>query len=84
MSLYGLNMGISTPFIGTLWAEIYGLESLGSVKALLHACAVFASALSPVIFGYIIDAGYGVTFICSICLIMIIASTALAAIYKNI
>ena len=31
LSLLGLNMGISTPFLGSLWAELYGLESLGTV-----------------------------------------------------
>ena len=41
MSLLGLSLGIGTPFIGSLWAELYCLESLGSVKALLHALGVF-------------------------------------------
>ena len=77
MSLLGLNLGITAPFIGSLWAELYGLESLGSVKALLHACSVFASALSPVIFGYIIDAGFGIIAISVISLTIIIVSTLL-------
>ena len=55
MCLYGLNMGISAPFIGSLWAEIYGVKSLGTVKALLHAGSVFASAFGPLVFGYLID-----------------------------
>ena len=58
MSLFGLTMGIGRPFIGSLWAEIYGVESLGTVKALLHAGAVFASALSPLVFGYLIAVSY--------------------------
>ena len=77
MSLYGLNMGISTPFIGSLWAEIYGVKSLGTVKALLHAGSVFASALSPLVFGYLIDWGYGVTTIVTISILIIIVSTLL-------
>ena len=77
MSLYGFNMGISTPFIGSLWAEVYGVKSLGTVKALLHAGAVFASALSPLVFGYIIDWGYGITEIAIISLLIIIVSTLL-------
>ncbi len=83
MSLYGLNMGISTPFIGSLWAEIYGVKSLGTVKALLHAGSVFASALSPLVFGYIIDWGYGITTIVTISIIIIIVSTLLP-IYNKI
>ena len=77
MSLYGFNMGISTPFIGSLWAEVYGVKSLGTVKALLHAGSVFASALSPLVFGYIIDWGYGITEIAIISLLIIIVSTLL-------
>ena len=84
MSLLGLNLGITAPFIGSLWAELYGLESIGSVKALLHACGVFSSALSPVIFGYIIDMGFGIVVISMISLILIIISTLLPIFYKHI
>ena len=75
MSLYGFNLGISAPFTGSLWAELFGLESLGTVKALFHAIAVLGSALSPVIFGYIIDWGFGIGMISIISLSMIIIAT---------
>ena len=70
-------MGIGTPFIGSLWAEIYGVESLGTVKALLHAGAVFASALSPLVFGYFIDWGLGILTIGIVSIVIIIVSTLL-------
>lgn len=77
MSLFGLTMGIGRPFIGSLWAEIYGVESLGTVKALLHAGAVFSSALSPLVFGYLIDWGFNIITIVSISILIIIVSTLL-------
>ena len=80
MSFYGLNLGISAPFIGSLWAELFGLESLGTVKALLHAISVLASALSPVIFGYVIDWGFGIGMISIISLSLIIIATILPVI----
>ena len=83
MSLYGLNLGISAPFTGSLWAELFGLESLGTVKALFHAIAVLASALSPVVFGYIIDWGFGIKVICIISLIMILFSSLLPVFFDN-
>ena len=83
MSLYGLNLGISTPFIGALWAEIYGVESLGTVKALLHSGSVFASALSPLVFGYLIDWGFGILTIVFISAFIIIFST-LIPLYKKL
>ena len=83
LSLLGLNMGIGSPFIGSMWAELYNLESLGTVRALLHSSTVFASALSPVIFGYIIDLGMGIITISLISFIIIIISTILSIIYQN-
>ena len=83
MIFYGLNFGITIPFIGALWAEIYGVESLGSVKALLHAGGVLASALSPLIFGYLIDWGFGIFTIVCISAFIILFST-LVPLYKNL
>jgi hypothetical protein len=41
-----------------IWAELYGSRYLGSIKAIMHAMMVFASALSPAGIGLMIDAGY--------------------------
>ena len=83
MSLFGFNLGLSAPFMGSLWAELYGVKSIGTAKAVLHAVAVFASALSPVVFGYAIDWGYGISFIILISSIMIVVSSILPVIYKT-
>ena len=84
MSLLGVSLGIGSPFVGSLWAELYSLESLGTVKALLHACGIFSSALSPVIFGYMIDFGLGIMSLSIISLLIILISTILPIIFKNI
>ena len=83
MSLYGFNLGISAPFTGSLWANLFGLESLGTVKALFHAIVVLASALSPVVFGYIIDWGFGIGMISIISLSMIITATIIPIIVNT-
>ena len=83
MSLYGFNLGISAPFIGSLWADLFGLESLGTVKAIFHAIVVLASALSPVVFGYIIDWGFGIGMISIISLSMILISTIVPIIINS-
>ena len=83
MSLFGFNLGLSAPFMGSLWAEIYGVKSIGTAKALLHGVGVFASALSPVIFGYAIDRGFGILAIFFISSIMIIVSAILPIVYKT-
>ncbi len=83
MSLYGFNLGISVPFAGSLWAEIFGVKSLGTVKALFHAISVLASALSPVVFGLIIDSGFGVGMISIISLSIIIIVTILPILFDD-
>ena len=83
MSFLGFNIGLSTPFFGALWAELYGVESLGAVRAVLHASMVLASALSPLIFGYLIDWGFGISTIVIISIFMIIFSTILP-LYKKL
>ena len=83
MSLLGLSFGVLYPFLGALWAEIYGVESLGGVRALLHASMVLATALSPLIFGYLIDWGFGISTIVIISIFIIIFSTILP-LYKKL
>ena len=42
-----------------LTAEVYGTRHLGEIKAMFLPVAVFASALSPMLMGWMIDAGLG-------------------------
>ena len=83
MSLFGLNSGVSAPFTGSLWAVVFSLESLGTVKALFHAISVLASALSPLLFGYLIDWGFGIGMIALISLTLIILVTLLPIIIRS-
>lgn len=57
MVLYGISMGMSRVVISALWAEWYGVQHLGAIRALVAAMMVMASAASPVLFGAMIDIG---------------------------
>ena len=57
MVLLGISYGISTALYGALWPEIYGTVHLGSVRSIIVAMMVFASALGPGITGWLIDRG---------------------------
>ena len=83
MSLIAFSAGLAIPFMGSLWAELYGVKSLGTVKALLHASMVMATALSPLIFGYLIDWGFGISTIVLISFFVIVFSTILPIFNKN-
>ena len=57
MALMGISMGASGPVIGSLWAELYGTAHMGAIRSMVTAIVVFASSLSPVLFGMFIDNG---------------------------
>ena len=56
-ALIGATIGISGPAVSALWLELYGSSHIGAIRALTHACMVFGTALGPVVFGYLLDAG---------------------------
>jgi MFS family permease len=57
MALLGLSYGFSSTLFGALWPEIYGLKHLGSIRAVMVAILVFATAMGPGLTGYLIDIG---------------------------
>lgn len=56
-SLSGLSAGFMIVTMSVLWAEIFGVRSLGTVTSLVASITVFASALSPFLFGWLLDHG---------------------------
>jgi len=59
----GLGFGCSTLTMSVLWAETFGVLSLGAITSIVASASVFATALSPVLFGWLIDLGVPVTAI---------------------
>ncbi|MFK7993581.1 MAG: MFS transporter [Granulosicoccus sp.] len=59
MVLLGTSYGISSAVFGAIWPETYGTRHLGSVRAVVSAAMVFASALGPGLTGWLIDLGVG-------------------------
>jgi MFS family permease len=57
LGLGGLSFGCMGVAMGSLWAEVFGVHSLGAIGSLAGASGVFASALSPVLFGWLLDQG---------------------------
>ena len=57
MALLGVSWGFSSTLFGALWPEIYGTKHLGSIRALVVAVMVFASAMGPGLTGLLIDLG---------------------------
>ena len=57
MGLIGITQGMVSILVGTLWPEIYGTKHLGSVRSVVMALIVFASAIGPGLTGVLIDNG---------------------------
>ncbi len=55
----GLNAGLAVALVGTIWAEMYGVAHIGSIRAMATPVMIFSSALSPVTLGWLIDLGVG-------------------------
>ena len=63
-TLLGFNAGLYYTVITSLWAEIYGVAHIGSIKSMMNAIGVLGSAIGPVIMGSLMDWGLSVEKIC--------------------
>jgi MFS family permease len=60
----GLSIGISQTAVSAMWAELYGVGSIGAIKSVVTALAVLASAIGPVIMGVCLDHGISIEQVC--------------------
>ena len=81
MGLLGITNGLTNVLLSSLWAEIYGVNYLGSIKALTGSLMVFSTALATVIFGSLIDFGYSIENIALLCSIYTILGIVLTLIF---
>ncbi len=77
LGLVGISNGLANLLGSSIWAEIYGVKYIGSIKALTTALMVFATAFGTALFGFFIDAGFSIEKIASIVSIAITSSIAL-------
>ncbi len=83
MGLLGVSNGLANVLISSIWAEIYGVNYLGSIKALTGALMVFSTALATTVFGILIDLGQTIENIAALCSIYIVISIGLVIIFRK-
>ena len=83
MGLLGVTNGLTNVLLSSLWAEIYGVRHLGSIKALTGSLMVLSTALATAVFGILIDFGLSIENIAIICSIYTAISIGLVVIFKN-
>ena len=72
MAGLGLSNGFTENISNSLWAEMYGVKNLGSIKALLTFFGIMASASSPFLYGIILDQTNSINTLVYLSLILII------------
>jgi sugar phosphate permease len=81
---FGLAIGMPHTANAALVAEIYGTRFMGEIKALFLLVSVFASALSPMIMGVMIDADFGLDALLGLNIIVPLAAQFLATLVLHI
>ncbi len=51
----GISMGGSSVIIGAVWAEMYGPKYLGTIRSWVSSLKILFTALSPFLFGFLLD-----------------------------
>lgn len=78
----GLTAGTGLTLLGALWAELYGVLHLGSIRSFVWALVVFASAIAPALFGWLMDSGVRVESIATGCVLAAVAAGLLAGVSR--
>ena len=79
MALAGLTMAATHTTAAAMWAEVYGVAHLGSIRALATSLIVFASSFSPFAIGWFLDRGARFDSIIAVAVAYVLLASVLAA-----
>jgi MFS family permease len=83
MAGLGFSNGFTENISNSLWAEMYGVNNLGSIKALLTFFGVLASASSPFLYGILLDQTNSTNVLVYLSLTLILIFSMIAYIGKK-
>ena len=83
MAGLGFSNGFTENISNSLWAEMYGVNNLGSIKALLAFFGVLASASSPFLYGILLDQTNSINILVYLSLTLILIFSMMAYIGKK-
>ena len=78
MAGLGFSNGFTENISNSLWAEMYGVNNLGSIKALLTFFGVLASASSPFLYGILLDQTNSINILVYLSLTLILIFSMMA------
>jgi MFS family permease len=70
--LSGVSVGLSSTVKTALLAEIYGTDNLGSIRSFFATLMVLSTAVSPALFGWLLDRGATLSLISGVSLTAVI------------
>ncbi len=76
--LTGITVGFQSTVSAPFWAEMYGSKHLGSIKSLGTAMMVFCTAVSPFLFGWLIDNGVSIDILAMASAVYVFLTSSLA------
>lgn len=80
LSFVGLSSGLVQTTMGAVWAEVYGVAQLGTIRSFAVMLMVAGTALGPAVVGLMIDAGISIGGVCGVLVIGGSTAVLLAAI----
>jgi len=57
-ALLGVGFGASSGVMTTAWTDLFGAHRIGLIKGLSSSVAVILTALAPIVFGWVFEAGF--------------------------
>lgn len=78
MFLLGMTLGVSGNIKTALWTEMYGSESVGTIRSMFSSLMVFSTALSPFLMGWLLDNDVQITAILLWAVISVVIASGLA------
>lgn len=83
LGLAGVSVGMSSSIMTALWAELYGVSAIGSLKGIVSMLGVLSTALAPVVLGWLLDAGVSFGRIVPVAIYVIAGSVVVSAVVSR-
>jgi MFS family permease len=74
--LAGITMGSRGTIKTSSFAELYPVEKLGTIRSMFSMIMIISTSTAPVIFGYLLDKGFGFNFLAKVAMIIALAVIA--------
>jgi len=72
-ALLGVGFGAASGVMTTAWADLFGTARIGLIKGISSSVAVISTALAPVVFGWLFEAGVALETLLWSCAALILA-----------